>query len=411
MINRLKTAQKEYPAQFWILFVGMLISTIGQSMIWPFLTLYVSKKLGLPLAQTAALVSMNAVTGLIFALISGPIVDRMGRKWVMVVSLIGSGIMYYIMGFANTYLQFAVTQCIMGALTPLYRVGADAMMADLIPPDKRNDAYSLIRMSSNAGVSIGPAIGGLVASTSYALTFTIAAAGLSFFGLLIAFMAKETLPVRADDLKKESVFAGYRQIFRHGSFMGFIGSLTLTSMLMSLVWVLLPVYTNYDFKIPESQYGFIPTTNAIMVVTLQYLVTQLIRRRKPMAMMAIGTLLSAIGTVLIAFFSGFWGFWLCMVIVSFGELMLVPTATTYTANAAPVEMRGRYMSFYWLTNNVASTFAPVLGGYLSDTYGGRSIWFGGGVIGVLAILAFLVLSLRTERRPLQSNTEPQPSQE
>jgi len=58
-----------------------------------------------------------------------------------------------------------------GRPNPLYRVGADAMLADIIPTEKRTDAYSLLRMSNNAGVAIGPAIGGLVASTSYSLAF------------------------------------------------------------------------------------------------------------------------------------------------------------------------------------------------------------------------------------------------
>jgi MFS family permease len=267
MLNRLKNARREYPAQFWVLFTGMLVSTIGQSMIWPFLTLYVTKKLELPLAQSAGLVSMNAFSGLIFVFIAGPIVDRVGRKWVMVLSLVGHSLLYFAMGFANTYLHFAVIQILMGALTPLYRVGADAMLADLFPAEKRNEAYSLIRMSSNAGVSIGPAIGGLVASSSYALAFSIAAAGLSFYGLLLAFSAKETLPERKiNPLKNGSLLEGYGKILRHRSFMGFVGSLTLTSMLVSLVWVLLPVYMNLNFQIPESRYGFIPTTNAVMVV-------------------------------------------------------------------------------------------------------------------------------------------------
>jgi MFS family permease len=399
MLNRLKNARREYPAQFWVLFTGMLVSTIGQSMIWPFLTLYVTKKLELPLAQSAGLVSMNAFSGLIFVFIAGPIVDRVGRKWVMVLSLVGHGLLYFAMGFANTYLHFAVIQILMGALTPLYRVGADAMLADLFPAEKRNEAYSLIRMSSNAGVSIGPAIGGLVASSSYALAFSIAAAGLSFYGLLLAFSAKETLPERKiNPLKNGSLLEGYGKILRHRSFMGFVGSLTLTSMLVSLVWVLLPVYMNLNFQIPESRYGFIPTTNAVMVVGLQFLVTQLIRRRKPLAMMTLGTVLSGIGTFMIAFFSGFWGFWLCMVVMTFGELVLVPTATSYTANLAPVEMRGRYMSFFWLTSNVASVIAPVLGGFLNDNFGGRFIWYGGGVIALAAVAAFAVLTLTLEKR-------------
>jgi len=175
--------------------------------------------------------------------------------------------------------------------------------------------------------------------------------------------------------------------------MGFIGAFTLTSMLASLVWVLLPVYTNTNFGLPEKLYGLIPTTNALMVVTLQFLVTQIFRRRKPMVVLTIGTAFYAAATLLVAFFSGFWGFWFCMVILTIGELIISPTATTYTANAAPADMRGRYMSVFGLTASVASLIAPILGGVLSDNFGGRTIWLGGGVIGVLAIGAFLWLTI------------------
>ena len=402
MINRLKAARKEYPSQFWILFIGMLISTIGQSMIWPFLTLYVSKTLHLPLAQTASLVSMNAAMGLIFSFVAGPIIDRLGRKWVMVVSLVGLGVMYFFMSMAGSFAEFAIAQCLMGALSPLYRVGADAMMADLIPSEKRADAYSLLRMSNNAGVSIGPAIGGIVASTSYSLAFYIAAAGLSLYGILVAIKARETLPGGVSDtLKGKNIFSGYGHIFKHREFMGFIGAYTLTSMLAMLVWVLLPVYSNTNFGVPESQYGFIPTTNAIMVVALQYVVTQVTRRYKNMAVMTVGTVFYAVSTIMVALFSGFWGFWVCMVIMTVGELIIAPTATTYTANAAPADMRGRYMSVFGLTSSIASLIAPVLGGYLSDTFGGRTIWYGGGVIGLLAIGAFWALTLLIASRDRQ----------
>jgi MFS family permease len=405
MLERLKRARKEYPGQFWILFIGMLVSTIGSSMIWPFLMLYVSKKLQLPLTQTASLMTINALMGLIFSFVAGPIIDRLGRKWVMVVSLLGTGLSYVYMSAATTYFEFAMVQCLMGALSPLYRVGADAMLADLIPTEKRPDAYSLMRMSNNAGVSIGPAIGGLVASQSYNIAFYIAAVGLSFFGLLVAFKARETLPSGvAETLKGKKIFSGYGLIFKDREFLGFVSAFTLTSMLASLVWIIMPVYSNANFGVPESQYGFIPTTNAIMVVVFQFIVTLLIKRYKPLPVMTLGTLFYAIGTSLVILAGGFWGFWLCMVILTVGELILIPTATTFTANLAPADMRGRYMSIYGLTWSVASGIAPILGGFLNDQFGPRTIWVGGGVIGVLAVATFAILSLvyRNVRQPLPS---------
>ncbi len=394
MLNRLKTVRAEFPSQFWILFIGMFISTVGSSMIWPFLTLYVSKKLGLPLTQAASLVTINAVMGLIFSFIAGPITDRLGRKWVMVASLFVNGSMYVVMSHASSYAMFALCQAVMGAFNPLYRVGADAMMSDLIIPEKRSNAYSLLRTSNNLGVAIGPALGGFIASRSYTVAFYLAAVGLIFYSFLITFKAHETLPQEAAaSLKGKQVFSGYGHIFNDREFMGFIVSFTFTNMLASLIWVLLPVYTNQNFHISESLYGWIPTTNAIMVVLFQYGVNKVTRNHKPLWVLAAGTAFYAIGTTAVAFFTGFWGFWLCMVITTIGELVVIPTATTFTANQAPTEMRGRYMSIYNLTSSLASATAPVLGGVLNDNVGPRMIWLGGGVIGVVSVLFFVSMAV------------------
>lgn len=392
LINQFTRVINEYPLQFWLLFIGMLISTIGSSMIWPFLMLYVSKTLDIALTQAATLMTINAVMGLIFSFIAGPIIDRVGRKWVMVISLVGNGLMYLLLSHAQTYAEFAVAQGLMGALNPLYRVGADAMMADLIPQEKRAGAYSIMRMSNNTGVAIGPTIGGFIASQSYTLAFYCAAAGLAFYGLLIGIKAKETLPKLETPTVKKSLFDGYGRIFKHNEFIGFTVGFTLTSMLASMVWTLLSVYTNANYGIPESQYGFIPTTNAIMVVALQYLVTLITRRYKSLPVMVVGTVFYALSTALVACFSGFWGFWFCMVVMTIGELIISPTATTYTANLAPADMRGRYMSIYGLTWSVASGIAPVFGGALNDHLGPRWIWIGGGVIGVISVLVFMYLA-------------------
>jgi MFS family permease len=130
-----------------------------------------------------------------------------------------------------------------------------------------------------------------------------------------------------------------------------------------------------------------------MVVLFQYLVNKVTRHHKPLWVLAAGTAFYAVGTTAVAFFSGFWGFWLCMVISTVGELVVIPTATTFTANQAPTEMRGRYMSIYNLTSSLASATAPVLGGVLNDNVGPRTIWLGGGVIGIISVLLFVMMAV------------------
>ena len=396
MLNRFRQAQAEYPRQFWLLFWGLLISTIGSSMIWPFLLIYVSEKLALPLATVASLLTLNAVMGLATSFIAGPIADRVGRKWVMVVSLAMNGIINIFMAQAANLPTFAVLMALTGAVNPLYKVGADAMMADLIRPEKRIDAYSLLRLSNNLGVALGPAIGGFIAGASYAAAFYCAATGMLVYSFLITVLAVETLPREAARLARQKAepLAGYATILRDKRFMPFVGAFTLTQVTSTMVWTLLSVYTKVNYHLPEALYGFIPTTNALMVVFLQIAVTRISKRHAPLRTLAVGSLFYAFGVGSVALGRGFWGFWISMVIITFGELVMVPTASTLTANLAPADIRGRYMSIYGLTWGVASGIGPVLGGFLNDTIAPVSIWYGGLAIGLVSTMFFLFISRR-----------------
>jgi MFS family permease len=368
-------------------------------MIWPFLLVYVGKRVDAPLTAIASLLTLNSVMGLIASFMGGPLIDRIGRKWIMTASLAINGLAYLFMGNAATLPQFAILMSITGSVNPLYRVGADAMMADLVPADKRIDAYALFRLSNNLGIAIGPAIGGFIAATSYSLAFYFAAGGMIAYSLLLTFFAKETLPSktgladssRASVLIPREKFGGYIPILKDLPFIGFILSFMLVSMCATLVWVLLPVYATENFSLPMQLYGLIPTTNAVMVVTLQLFVTRMTKRFPTLPVVAAGALFYALAVGAIALMSGFWGFLLCMIVMTVGELIIVPTSSTYVANRAPVDKRGRYMSLYALTWGMAVGISPVFGGLLNDRFGPSAIWIGGAVVGSISVIAFLLL--------------------
>ena len=114
-------------------------------------------------------------------------------------------------------------------------------------------------------------------------------------------------------------------------------------------------------------------------------------------MMAFGALFYMVGVSSVAFGNGFWSFWASMVIITMGELVLVPTTITFAANSAPAAMRGRYMSIYSLAWGVASGIGPLMGGFLNDNFHPRAIWFGGGFSALIGVMIFLWLTqyLRT----------------
>ena len=378
------------------MFYGMLISTIGSSMIWPFLMIFVRERVNMPLTQAASLMTINATAGLIAAFIAGPITDRVGRKWVMVISLAGNGAVYYFMTNASSFLSFAILMALSGTFNPLYRVGADAMLADLIPSEKRPDAYAMMRLSNNAGIAIGPMIGGFLSSISYSITFFLAGSGMVIYSLLMAFFAKETLPNQTNTDAHPNTFSGYLLVFHDTKFLSFIGVFVLPQMCAVLIWILMPVYANGIYQVPESLYGFIPTTNALMVVFLQVFVTQKTKLYRPLPVMAIGTVFFTLGVGSVAFGHSFIGFWISIVIMTIGELILMPTASAYVAELAPTDMRGRYMSVAGLTWSAAAGIAPLMGGYLNDNVSPVATWFGGFMVGILGILGFLYLSKREQ---------------
>ena len=84
------------------------------------------------------------------------------------------------------------------------------------------------------------------------------------------------------------------------------------------MWVLLGVYAKQNYHVPESQYGLIPTTNAIMVVTLQMAFTQVTKRYSPLPVLMIGALFYTMATASVAVGQGFWWFWISMVVMTIG---------------------------------------------------------------------------------------------
>jgi dipeptide/tripeptide permease len=75
----------------------------------------------------------------------------------------------------------------------------------------------------------------------------------------------------------------------------------------------------------------------------------------------IGASFYTIATGSMAIGQGFWNLWISVVIITIGELIIVPTSSTYVANLAPADIRGCYMSLAGLTWGVASGIGRVFG--------------------------------------------------
>ena len=135
-----------------------------------------------------------------------------------------------------------------------------------------------------------------------------------------------------------------------------------------------------------------------MCVFIQYSVTQITRKYKTLPVTGVGMLIYALGVGSVALMNGFSGFLLSMIIITFGELTIVPTASKYVADVAPAHLRGRYMSIYWFGWGLARTLSPLIGGYLNDAFFPQAIWIGGLLIGLTSTVGLFLLNSMTKRK-------------
>jgi len=395
---------KKYPPQFWLMLLGLIISTTGTTMVWPFLTIFASERLSLPMTAVTSLMSINSLSGLTASILAGSLVDRFGRKSVMAVGLFGTAVAYLGYIYAGSYWHFAVLMLTSGLFNPLYRLGSDAILADMLSPADRVQGYSIFRMARNIGVALGPILGGIVLSSNYNIGFMGASAALTFYGLITLFFLRETL-VRDPNAKHENLrdqIQVYRQALTNKPFAHMVGAFTLMEICAALMWVLLAVYVKQNFGVAEATYSWLPTTNALMVVFLQVFITRIIKRYRDTQVMPIGALFYAVAMMMVGLSSQFWGFWLAMVVMTIGELITAPTATTFVANLAPQDQRGRYLGVFGLTWHVAMAIGPFAAGILTDGFGIRSPWFVSVLVGLLSVYAFVLLDKKRKHSGLTS---------
>jgi len=393
MNNPLSRNFKRYPFQFWLLLLGQLICTTGSGFIWPFIALYMQNTLTISLSTVSLIITLRALATLLSSFFIGPYTDRIGRKKILVISLFFGAVSFFLLDFATSILTFAFLMAGWGATQPLYRISTEAMVADLIPQDQRLSAYSLLRISMNMGVALGPILGGMMIAISYSFTFYIAAACLILVTFLSTIFIKETLDLKsgAGKTKSESK-KDMHEILHDKFFILYCTGILIVYIMSSQVFVLLSSYLNQNYGIGENQVGIIMAVNAVTIISLQFFIARLITNINPIHLMTAGAVLYMIGVSSNALGFQMWHFMLSMLVLTLGELILAPTTTTFTANYAPINRRGLYMSFTGLANGVGYGLGPVLGGLLNDMISPHAIWYGSGIVGFSAVLLFVYLA-------------------
>ncbi|MDE3089917.1 MAG: MFS transporter [Chloroflexota bacterium] len=372
------------PRQFWIIVGGQLINSIGGSMIMPFFTLYVTRRFALPMTGVGMLFVVFTVVGIFARGFGGAWADRFGRKRIMAASLAVSAFGLMGLALADSLVAFLLVLIVFAFFNTMFQPANDAMVADLVGEEKRQRAYSWQRVARNLGVAIGPAIGGFLAALSYLYSFSGAAIASVLFCVIVLLLTRETLPADPPRIVSAATQqrGGYSQVVRDAPFVSTLVLFVLLECAVAQTSTTLPVYMKNSFGLAEDKFGWVMTTNAGMVVGLQFLITLLAQRFPRLRVLALGAFFYAVGVGAFALATTFGGFIFDMALITIGEMLFFPAISALTADFAPEHLRGRYMGLFAIANGIGWGLGPVMGGALYDNFNPQFLWL------VMALFAF-----------------------
>ncbi|PKN94646.1 MAG: hypothetical protein CVU45_00985, partial [Chloroflexi bacterium HGW-Chloroflexi-7] len=385
----------------------VFIDHLGGFMLYPFFSLYLTKKFEIGMSTVGILFAVFSVSGMVGNALGGALADRLGRKGVIIASLLLSALSALGMGFAPTLAIFIAVSVIVGTLSSIGGPAHEAVIADLLPPEKRAEGYGIFRVVFNVSAIIAPPVAGFLVANSYLTLFVVDSVISVIAAIIVVFALPETKPQGQPDAKPETLkqtFAGYSHVFKDGPFLLFIAITVLMTLVYTNMNTTLGVFLRDYRGVKEISYGTLLSINAIIVVVLQFWVTRKLEKYKPMLMMAIGSLLYAVGFAMYGFVTGFTLFITAMVVITIGEMVVAPFQQSIVAGFAPEDMRGRYMAVSGLTWSIAFTIGPYFAGLLLDSKNPNMLWYISGLVGLIATFGFLLINNKKLRStPNESN--------
>lgn len=397
MVKSLTKIYREFPSQFWIVVAVSFIDRVGGTLLFPFFSLYITQRFNVGMTQAGIILGLFSVFGLVGGMLGGALTDKFGRRKLILFGLVFSAISTLTLGLVDSLAALYPLAVVIGLLSDVAGPAHQAMIADILPEKKRQEGFGILRVVGNMAWIVGPTIGGFLANQSFFLLFVIDAIISCIVAVLFYFLIAESKPEAHAHEPQPSLwqtFVGYGVVLRDGAFLAYIVAAILMGLVYQQMYNSLSVYLRDVHGIAPQGYGFLLTSSAITVILFQFWVTRLIKHRPPFLMMTIGTLFYMFGFGMFGFVSLYWLFALAVVIITIGEMIIMPTSQMLAANFAPEQMRGRYMAMFGLAWMLPAIVGPAAAGVILDNYNPNLLWFIGAILCAFSALGYFLLQQR-----------------
>ncbi|NEU30522.1 TCR/Tet family MFS transporter [bacterium LRH843] len=376
-----------------ILFAVMFLVMVGFGIIIPVLPFYV-EEMGASSTQLGLLMAVYSVMQLLFAPMWGRISDRIGRKPVMMIGIIGLSLSFFLMALSSQLWMLFAARIIGGFLSAANMPTVMAYVADITSDEDRGKGMGVVGAAIGLGFILGPAIGGIFSKASLNMPFYIAGVTslLTFF--LVMAVLKESLPD-----EKKGAAASARPPLRE-ALKGSISILFILQLFVSLSLSGLEATFAY-FAAERAGLGTVELGYIFMIMGLAGafvqggLVGRLTKRYGEGFVIQIGVVISALGFGLILFVDSFATAAIFLTIFGIGNGVIRPSVSallTKTSTTGHGSTTGLLSSF----DSLGRVIGPPLGGWLFSIMIGLP-YLAGIALSFIAFFLYRIYSARSKR--------------
>ena len=401
MFTKFKRSYNEYPGTFKVLVLATFIDRMGFFLMFPFFALYMTAHFSVGMIEVGILFSIFSAGNIIGGIMGGALADKYGRRIMILIGLIASGVSSIFMGIVNDLNVFYILAAFMGLIGNFGGPARQAMVADLLPPEKQAEGFGILRVAVNLSATVGPILGGFIATQSYLFLFIADAISSLITGIIVYFVIPETKPEKKEGEVEETVVKsviGYKEVLKDWRYMLFLSVSAITVIVYMQMNATLSVFLRDIHGFPTQYFGFLLSMNALMVVVFQLWITKKLSKYSPMKMMAVGTLFYMVGFSMYGFVSESYLFFIAMALITIGEMIEMPIGQTAAAFFAPEDKRGRYMAMFGFHWAIPNLFGILLAGLIIESIGPNWVWYFAGILSLVAAIGFWLLHGITKAR-------------
>jgi MFS family permease len=361
-----------------------LASSAAGSGLWSFMAIWAVEELGAK-SQLPYVYLVGAVFAGASGFLGGYLSDRIGRRRVILVGEAAMAVYpLVLLALSGSMWAALVALSLAGVFGSLGGSVAQAMVADLVPPERHEAAYSSVRVAANLGVVVGPPLGGLVLvlGSWSALFPTIAI--LSALAWLVAW---RYLPHRGEFSPEGPPERGsVATILADRAFLLFLGSAVFAWRVYVAYEVVLPVSLVDGFGYEPAAWGFLVWINPLLVTLFQVRLTRATAGVPSAPKLVVALLVMGLPYLLLVASHSVLAVVTVVVVFVIGEMLWVPTSQAVVAELAPQDLRGAYMGAFGSAPAIGFALAPLIGFQVRNVYGDDATWTMFALLGVFAAM-------------------------